>query len=242
MPKGTERSVKPPKEWWDRHYPQVKQSLKNAHPDLSDEQLEEKARASLGATWYKKMSVNKRKEERHKEGKEYGKASAAEKTLGLRFNLFKSRSSEEHYEAIHSDRVATMPAIMVDYYEKGKFIERKVCTAPMVLEEVANYDNNSFVFLIDAIVDDMRWTNASQQDIKKLNLVIDLATALRKRYKEQIAEWKKKKEAGEKVLLEESKPSNWQLKDEYFFGKSVFWLVDDEVDEEQGQEEESPAA
>ena len=48
----------PPKDWWDKHYKEVKEG----NPSYSDEQI----RKTVGDIWYHKMGPAKKKEETKK--------------------------------------------------------------------------------------------------------------------------------------------------------------------------------
>lgn len=80
-------SLKPPKEWFDKKYQEVKQG----NPDYSDAQ----ARATVGDIWHNKMSVSQKKTRREKEGKTYGKVkkSMSTETYFLKSN---SKMADDH--------------------------------------------------------------------------------------------------------------------------------------------------
>jgi len=64
--KHSDPSLKPPKEWFDEKYKEVKEENK----DYDDEKI----RATVGNIWYNLIDDSKRKEIRERYGKKYGKA------------------------------------------------------------------------------------------------------------------------------------------------------------------------
>ena len=62
-PEGTEDEYeeyegnpgRPTREFWDKHFKDVKKGLKEAHPTWGKKRLDEMTRATLGSMWYKKM-------------------------------------------------------------------------------------------------------------------------------------------------------------------------------------------
>ena len=61
----------PPGQWFNKTSTKVKQSLKDAHPDWSEETLEERTRETVGDIWYNKLS----QEERDKITRKYESAA-----------------------------------------------------------------------------------------------------------------------------------------------------------------------
>ena len=65
----------PPKAWFDEKYSEIKTSLKDAHPDWSQETLDERTRRTVGDLWYNKLS----EQEREKILREYESESKTRK-------------------------------------------------------------------------------------------------------------------------------------------------------------------
>ena len=51
---------RPPKRWFDEKSKEIKKSLKDAHPDWSDKQSDEKTRQTVGDVWYNKLSPSEK--------------------------------------------------------------------------------------------------------------------------------------------------------------------------------------
>lgn len=62
-------SLKPPKKWADEKLKEIKKG----NPSYSEEQVHD----TMGDIWYHKLDDAKRKEIRHREGKDYGPAKSA---------------------------------------------------------------------------------------------------------------------------------------------------------------------
>ncbi len=61
---------RPPRDWFNETFKEVKQSLRDAHPDWKEETLEDKARQTVGDIWYNKLSPEKKQELVKKEGQD----------------------------------------------------------------------------------------------------------------------------------------------------------------------------
>ena len=72
--KGPNRSLRPPKEWWDRKVSQVR----SQNPSYSSDKIH----ATVGAMWYHNMSGKERAGKRHAEGKKYGPAVSKTVSVG----------------------------------------------------------------------------------------------------------------------------------------------------------------
>lgn len=80
------RSLKPPKEWAE-HMISV---IKEGNPEYDDA----KAQATMGEIWYHRLSKNKQKGLRHKEGKEYGTAKSIFENVSFG-GIFGSKETKE---------------------------------------------------------------------------------------------------------------------------------------------------
>lgn len=181
--------------------------FKSLHPEESDVDVEARAQKSIEATNVFLLP-----------GLERNPA----KTSGLITGL---RKSKERYSSVSKREEKTQPAILVDVYKNDVFAERKVCTAPMVLASPESYDDRAYILLIGALVTDQSWWYRSDESMKKLNLVEDLACALKKRWKEELA--RQKKLQAEYKEKQADVPSGWKLREQYFLGKSLVILAED---------------
>jgi len=222
MPDDKVPSTKPPKDWWDKHFPVVRAGLKKAHADWDDKKLDEMARATLGNTWHNEMSTKSKKETREAEGKKYGEPPV-KKSFMNGLTLRKALK----YQAVQEYEFKTQPVVVADCYENGTFKEREIVTAPDVLAAPDRYDVRTFMLMIHALSSDT-WNNQP----KRLELISTLAGELQERAKEEEKARKElEKKAGGIPEKGAVGPSNWELKDKFFFGKSMIWMPVEEEEE-----------
>ncbi len=123
-----QRSLKPPKIWFDRKYAEVKAG----NPDYSEEQIN----ATVGKIWYQEMSKHQRSERRHEEGKGAGKAPEPSMAKSLFPFLRKSQKHTHIAEQSMISDESSIPAIVCEYFDKdGTFDEMRVVTAKEVPRE-----------------------------------------------------------------------------------------------------------
>jgi hypothetical protein len=216
MPNDSKKSLKPPKEWWDKKYAEIKKG----NPDYTDEQI----RSTVGAIWYKEMSKHQRSEKREAEGKTYGKAPEAgiKKSIPMFSFMRKSQSHSLKAELEMNKEESSIPAIVCEYYGKnGSFEELRVVTAMEVLESPDKYDSRTFALLIRNLGRKLVYEYSSDGQVKCIQVIIDLAEELEERLKE---EKKAKEKIREETKSEPVMQSNWQKKEEYFMGKSIMEL------------------
>jgi hypothetical protein len=214
MPNDSKKSLRPPKQWWDTKYAEVKKG----NPDYDDEKI----RATVGAIWYKEMSKRQRSERREDEGKTYGKAPEKEmKKSFFPFLMAKSQKQKIVAEQNMNNQESSIPAIVCEYYGKeGAFEEMRVVTAAEVLESPDKFNSQTFAFLIRNLGKKLSYEYGADDQLKCTQVIIDLAEELESRIKEE-------KEAREKIKLEMPTAEfndNWQKKKEYFMGKSIMEL------------------
>ena len=215
-----QRSLKPPKEWFDKKYAEVKKG----NPDYSEEQIN----ATVGKIWYQEMSNHQRSERRHEEGKEYGKALEHSMAKSLFPFLRKSQKHTHIAEQSMTSEESSIPAIVCEYFDKdGTFDEMRVVTAKEVLESPDKFDSRTFSLLIRNLSKKLAYEYGVDDQLKCTQVIIDLAEELEARIKEE-KDARKRLEEEQKIVSSEPLQSNWQKKKEYFMGKSIMELTVDE--------------
>ena len=214
----TKKSLKPPKQWFERKCAEVKAG----NPDYTEEQVN----ATVGKIWYKEMSKHEKSERREDEGKTYGKAPEKEMKKSMFPFLAKSQKVVHRAEEQLTAQESSIPAIVCEYFDKeGVFEELRVVTAKEVLEDPEKFDSRTFGLLIRNLGKKLSYEYGVDDQLKCAQVIIDLAEELEERLREE-------KDARSK--LEEERvigvpvESNWQKKKEYFMGKSIMNLPVDE--------------
>lgn len=135
----------------------------------------------------------------------------------LHFNttIKKAKSS---YTGQNVETLSYNPAIIVTEYDKsGKFVETKLCTAPMIFEEPEAYDDQCYWLLMQNLSKD-KWNNTE----KRLDFIEDSVKELQKRDKERK---KKAKEYADMKLNDSPKAESFDQREKFFWGAKSFYGV-----------------
>lgn len=125
---------------------------------------------------------------------------------------------QPRYRAKRNDDLKYNPAVIVSCYDKqGKFENQEVHPAPEILKSPEKYDEDTFWYIIHNLSAE-RWNHSKE----KVELLSKCISELKTREEERVKEMKKIGEVEPTVIV----PSNWELEQRYFFGKSFVFLAD----------------
>jgi hypothetical protein len=256
MPNDKQTSLKPTKEWWDKNYAEVKaansdyseEKIEKAvgaiwYKNMSTEQKKKRredegkkygeAKKAVSFSKFSEMRMRLIKSFYHKTFTHLEQPEINELTdQSLSYSYFGETEEPQaatifkgvkgigqpRYRAKRNDDLKYNPAVIVSCYDKqGKFESMEVHPAPEILKSPEKYDEDTFWFIIHNLSAE-RW-NHSKEKVELLSKCIsELKTRDEEREKEM-----KKIVAVEPTL---EVPSNWELEQRYFFGKSFVFLAD----------------